>query len=115
MIYDFFKTIRKKKAGIVVATQDISDFFTYENGEFGKSILNNSQFKLFFKMEYINTSVLNSINMISNDVVDSISRLKRGQALLNVANYNMVLDIKSSDYENEIIEGEYNEDNSRFK
>ena len=38
-LYNMFKTLRKKKAGVIAISQDISDLFSLDNGNFGKSIL----------------------------------------------------------------------------
>ena len=43
-IYKIFKTIRKYGGSAVAITQDISDLFSLENGIYGKSILNNSEY-----------------------------------------------------------------------
>ena len=50
-IYKIFKTIRKYGGSGVAITQDISDLFSLDNGNFGKSILNNSSIKCFFSLE----------------------------------------------------------------
>lgn len=46
-VYKIFKTIRKYGGSAVAITQDISDLFSLEEGNFGKSILNNTSIKKF--------------------------------------------------------------------
>ena len=50
-VYKIFKTIRKYGGSAVAVTQDISDLFSLDEGNFGKSILNNSSIKTFFALE----------------------------------------------------------------
>ena len=66
-IFDLYKTIRKKNAGIVTITQDISDFFSVENSNFGKSIFNNSFMKAFFKLEYQDFELLKSVGIMNDE------------------------------------------------
>lgn len=103
-IFELYKTIRKSNAGIVTITQDISDFFSYEDGNYGKSILNNSSFKIFFKIDYTNISILSKLALLNEDVIKSISRLNKGQALIVFANNTFVINIKANEYEKEIID-----------
>ena len=56
-IYKIFKTIRKYGGGATAITQDVSDLFSLEEGAYGKSILNNSELKLFFSLEEENRKV----------------------------------------------------------
>ena len=56
-IYNMFKTLRKKKAGIIIISQDICDLFNVDDGNFGKSILNNTNMKVLFKMEWADVEI----------------------------------------------------------
>ncbi len=109
LICSLYKSIRKNKASIVTITQDISDFFSINKGNYGKVILNNSEFKVFFKLEYSDSEVLSKLNVIAKDTLKDVSRLEKGSMLLGFCNNNTVLKVKASNYEDEIIEGENNE------
>lgn len=104
-IADMYKSIRKKKAGIVTISQDIHDILGYNDGEFGKSILNNSFTKLFFKMQYMDVSSLNDIGIFTNEDVINIRRLSRGNAFMNIGETKFEINIKASEFENKIIQG----------
>jgi len=41
-IYKIFKTIRKYGGAATAITQDVSDFFSLDNGKYGKAVINNS-------------------------------------------------------------------------
>lgn len=114
LIVEYFKTLRKYNSSIVAITQDIGDFFSYERGSYGKSILNNCGFKLFFRLEYSDKKILENINLIDEDELKKINRLEKGQTLINFCNNRIVINIKSSDYEEKLMEVE-NENNIGFE
>ncbi len=105
-IAELYKTIRKKNAGIVIISQDIHEILKYENGTFGKSILNNSFTKLFFKMQYLDTAILSEIGICSDDILSGIKKLLKGRAYMCIGDNNFNIDIKASEFEKEIIGGE---------
>lgn len=100
-----YKSIRKNNASIVTITQDISDFFNLDEGTYGKNILNNSEFKIFFRIEYSDTDFLSKLNVINKENLFQISRLEKGNMFLGFCNNIAFLKVKASDYEKEIIEG----------
>ncbi|MEG1705428.1 MAG: ATP-binding protein [Clostridia bacterium] len=106
-IFELFKTIRKLNAGIIVISQDISDFFSKDSGTYGKSILNNSFIKMFFRMEYSDTDILNRIGIFENEEINNIYKLNKGSCLMSFQGNSIILDVKSSKYENQIIKGEF--------
>ena len=115
-IFMLFKTIRKKGGSIITITQDISDFFSYENGSFGKSILNNSGFKVFFKLDYSDLEILKKLSLINKENLNNLLRLDKGQAFISLKNNNVILNIKANEYENELIKkGGYNENFNSFR
>ncbi len=104
-ILSLFKSIRKKNAGIITITQDISDFFSYKSGLYGKGILNNSGFKIFFKTNYSDTAVLNNLSDMSSSTIDDIARLTKGQCKIIFKNNIVNINVQASDYERKLIEG----------
>ncbi len=109
IIYSLYKSIRKNNAGIVTITQDISDLFLYNEGSFGKSILNNSAFKIFFKLEFSDNEVLKKLNIINDLVLEEILRLEKRNAIMTLNNNIVSLNIKSNDIERKIILGSIDE------
>ena len=105
-ISNMFKSIRKNNAGIVIVSQDIHDILKFESGEFGKSILNNSFTKLFFKMQYMDINSLSEIGIFSNEDIKSIRSLSRGYSFMNVGDTKFIIKIKASEFENKIIKGD---------
>ncbi len=109
-IYNMFKTLRKKKAGIVAISQDICDLFNLDNGNFGKSILNNTNSKVMFRMEWQDIEMFERM-LKNNMAIKSISALSRGNAHICMNSTNFNLEIKASPFEHGLIEGESYEEN----
>ena len=110
-IYKIFKTIRKYGGSSVAITQDISDLFSLENGTYGKSILNNSSIKTFFSLEEENINLLSKYSNLSEKEKIEIKSLRKGQCLMIVGNEHILLNIESSEFEKNIIEGDINSKN----
>ena len=104
-IYNMFKTLRKKKAGIIAISQDIYDLFSLDNGAFGKSILNNSNMKVLFKMEWQDIEIFQRM-LSGEDISKKIKSLNRGMAYINMNNTNFTLEVNGTDFEHQMIEGE---------
>ena len=105
-VYKIFKTIRKYGGSAVAVTQDIFDLFSLEEGNFGRSILNNSSIKNFFALEEENIKVLKKYTNISEKEEIDIKSLKRGEGLIFVGDNHILAEIKSFPFEDEIINGE---------
>ncbi len=103
-IYKIFKTIRKYGGSGVAITQDVSDLFSLENGNYGKSILNNSEIKTFFSLEEDNIKLLSEYTNISEKEKIEIRSLKRGECLMFVGDNHILTKIECSQEEKEIIE-----------
>ena len=103
-IYKIFKTIRKYGGSGVAITQDVSDLFSLENGAYGKSILNNSEIKIFFSLEEENIKALSEYTNMSEKEKIEIRSLKRGECLMFVGENHILTKIESSKYEKNIIE-----------
>ena len=112
-IYKIFKTIRKYGGSGVAITQDISDLFSLDNGNFGKSILNNSSIKCFFGLEEESIMTLSGFINISEREKIEIKSLKKGENLMFVGDNHILTKIEASKYEKELIEKrEYEEKNN---
>lgn len=102
-VVQIFKTIRKYKGAATAITQDITDLLT-NNNIYGKSIINNSYFKCIFKIEEENTKRLKELIHVSENEINKIKLIKRGECLLMLNNNNSIIKISSCEYEKNIIE-----------
>ena len=103
-VYKIFKTIRKYGGSAVSITQDISDLFNLEDGAFGKTILNNSNFKLFFNLEEENMLALDKYTNITLKEKIEIKNLKTGEALMWAGENHFLFKVECSEYEKDLIE-----------
>ena len=60
-IFKIFKTIRKYGGAATAITQDVNDFFTLQDGKFGKGIMSNSSIKCIFQLETGDIKMLKDI------------------------------------------------------
>jgi len=104
-IFLLFKTIRKLNGGIVTITQDISDFFNKDLGSYGKSIINNSFIKMFFKMEYSDSEILVKTGVLNTYELSDIMRLDKGSMLMSFQSNVININVKSNEYEDKLIRG----------
>lgn len=104
-IYKIFKTIRKYGGSGVAITQDISDIFSLEDGQYGKSILNNSSIKTFFALEEENIKILSNFTNLSEKEKVELKSLKTGECLMFVGDNHILTKIECSQYEKIIMEG----------
>ena len=111
-IFKIFKTIRKYGGGAVAITQDISDIFSLDEGNYGKSILNNSESKVIFNMEEENIKVLENYITLSDKEKLEIKSFKIGEALFSVSDIRILLKVIVSDFEKELVEKNYEDINS---
>lgn len=100
VIFNVYKTIRKRNASIVTITQEITDFYRYKNGIYANTILNNSNFKFLFKSSY------SEVKKISDNLsvdYNSILSLKKTETLLLIDKNNVKLKITPNEFERGIV------------
>lgn len=102
-VYKVFKTIRKYKGSGVAITQDISDLFSLDEGNFGRSIINNSEFKIFFNLEEENIRILSGVTDLSEDEKIEIKGLKKGECLMFIGKEHILVKVEASDFEKDLI------------
>ena len=102
-IYKIFKTIRKYGGSAVAITQDVSDLFSLENGTYGRSLLNNSELKIFFNLEEENINTLEKYTNLSSKEKVEIKSLMRGECVMFVGKEHILTKIESADFEKNII------------
>lgn len=108
LVFLMYKTIRKKNASMILITQEMSDLFLGENFDYAKSILNNSEFKMFFKMSYSDVELFKNIGEIEEEDIQNISKLQKGEGYLMFEENRVNIKIDSTEYEKKFIrEGLY--------
>ncbi len=106
-VFKLFKTIRKYGGAATAITQDISDFFSLEDGKYGKGILNNSSIKTLFQLEETDIELLCKVLNISEEEKCKLINLKRGTAIVHAGRNTLMVDVVASKKEHEYITTDY--------
>lgn len=98
-----FKTIRGFGGAGISATQDLSDFFSLEDGKYGRAIINNSKNKIILNLEPDEARYVQDVLKLTKTEMRSITRFERGEALVYSNNNKIPVVIKASKEEQELI------------
>ena len=90
-----FKTIRGFGGAAISATQDLSDFFSLENGKYGRAIVNNSKNKIILNLEPDEARYVKEVLKLTQAEIRSITQFERGEALV-YSNNKVPVVIKAS-------------------
>ncbi len=102
-VFKIFKTIRKYGGAATAITQDINDFFSLNNGVYGKGILNNSSIKCIFQVEENGLNTLKEVMNLSELETYRVLNLERGNCLIYAGRNHLLVKILASDYEHKFI------------
>ena len=100
---EIFKVIRGYGGAAIAATQDLSDFFSLEDGKYGRAIINNSKNKIILNLELDEAHYVRDVLKLSRTEVRSITQFERGEALVHSNNNKVPVVIKASKQEQEMI------------
>lgn len=98
-----FKTIRGFGGAAISATQDLSDFFSLEDGKYGRAIVNNSKNKIILNLEPDEARYVQDVLKLTKTEMRSITRFERGESLVYSNNNKVPVVIKASKEEQEMI------------
>jgi len=102
-VLEVFKIIRGYGGSAVNATQDLNDFFALEDGKYGKGIINNCKTKIILNLEDDEADRVQDILGLSESERQAIVHFERGSAMISANKNNVVVDIKPSEKEKELI------------
>lgn len=102
-VLEIFKIIRGYGGSAICATQDLNDFFSLDDGKYGKGIINNSKTKIILNLEDEEAMRVQSILHLSEAETMAITHFERGNGLLSTNNNNVTLEFKASELEKELI------------
>lgn len=98
-----FKTIRGYGGAAIAATQDLSDFFSLDDGKYGRAIINNSHSKLILNLEPDEAKSVRSVLDLTESEIKNVMGFGRGEALVCSGSVKIPVRIKASGKETEII------------
>lgn len=102
-VKEIFKTIRAFGGSSFVMTQEISDFFSLKDGEYGKAIISNSDTKICLHLDSTEADMVRDILLLSEEEHKKIMNLQRGSGLVATGNSKLFVDFKASDFEKDVI------------
>ena len=102
-VVEAVKTIRGYGGGVLVATQDLNDFFSLEDGKYGRGILNNCKIKIILNLEEEEAQRVQSVLKLTDAEIDNITRFERGSALIVTNSNNVTVDMQCSEEEKDLI------------
>ena len=100
---EIFKVIRGYGGAAIAATQDLSDFFSLDDGKYGRAIINNSKNKIILNLEQDEAQYVQDVLKLTRTEVRSITQFERGEALVHSNNNKVPVVIKASVEEKEMI------------
>ena len=100
---EIFKVIRGYGGAAIAATQDLSDFFSLDDGNYGRAIINNSKNKIILNLEQDEAQYVKDVLKLTRTEVRSITQFERGEALIHSNNNKVPVVIKASVEEKEMI------------
>ena len=78
---EIFKVIRGYGGAAIAATQDLSDFFSLDDGKYGRAIINNSKNKIILNLEQDEAQYVKDVLKLTRTEVRSITQFERGEAV----------------------------------
>lgn len=99
---EIFKVIRGYGGAAISATQDLSDFFSLDDGKYGRAIINNSKNKIILNLEPDEARYVQETLKLTRTEVHAITQFERGEALVS-SNNKIPVVIRASKTETEMI------------
>ena len=96
---EIFKTIRSYGGSAICMTQEVGDFFSYQDGVYGRGIIGNSDTKICLRLNEREVRTLREILDLTPAEMESISSYPRGTGLLITGNSRVEVAFKASDKE----------------
>lgn len=100
---ELYKIIRGYGGGVINASQDLGDYFSLDDGKYGRAILNNSKNKIVLNLEPDEAAYVKDVLKLTRTEIRNITQFERGEALISSNNNKIPVAIKISDVEKELI------------
>ena len=100
---EIFKIARGYGAAAIAASQDLSDFFSLEDGQYGRAIINNSKTKIILNLEPDEAEYVRETLKLTRTEIRSITQFERGEALISSNNNKVPVLVRASKVEQQLI------------
>lgn len=102
-VKEIFKTIRAFGGAAFVMTQEVSDFFSLKDGEYGKAIISNADTKIFLHLDKEEADRVCRFTPLSPEEHKKITNLQRGNGLVATGSSKLFVNFKASEFEKDVI------------
>jgi len=102
-VVEIAKVARAFNTSAIFATQDINDFFSLEDGKYGKAILANSKCKIVLNLEPFEAEKAGEVLNLTATEIHKIKHFERGHGLLSSNGNNIAVRFRASDLERSLI------------
>ena len=102
-VKEIFKTIRAFGGSAFVMTQDVNDFFSLKDGEYGKAIISNSDTKICLHLDETEANTVCDIMDVSDEELKKITNLQKGNGLVATGNTKLFVYFRASEFEKDVI------------
>ena len=102
-VVEIFRTIRAYGGSAFAMTQDISQFYEYKGGKYGKAIIGNADTKIIMHLIPSEAQALQAAIQLTDAEMENVSSLQRGQGLVCSSSAKLFVDFVAADYEKQEI------------
>ena len=101
-VLNIFKLIRGYGGAAICSTQDLNDFFSYQDGAYGRGIINACKFKIVMGLEEEEAKRVQETLELDQAEINMVKQFSKGKGLVCVNHSNVAVDFKASDSECEL-------------
>lgn len=102
-VVEIAKVGRAFNCSAIFATQDINDFFSLDDGKYGKAIISNSKTKIVLNLEPHEADKAGEVLNLTATEIHKIKNFERGHGILSSNGNNIAVRIRSSEKEKMLI------------
>lgn len=98
-VVEIAKVIRAYAGAGIFATQDINDFFSLDDGKYGKAIIGNSKTKIVLNLEPHEAEKAGEVLNLTDTEIHKIKNFERGHGILSSNGNNIAVRFRASERE----------------
>lgn len=102
-VVEIFRTIRAYGGSAFAMTQDISQFYEYKGGKYGKAVIGNADTKIIMHLIPSEAKALQAAIQLTDSEMENVSNLGRGQGLVCSGAAKLFVDFIAAPYEKQEI------------
>ncbi len=108
-VLEIFKLIRSYGGSAVASTQDLNDFFSRDDGRYGKGVVNSAKIKIIMQLEQQEAEFVQNEFNLSDTERQQVVQFQKGEGLLYANNNHVLIKVTASKTEDELITTDSNQ------